>query len=866
MLRAIFRKMLPCALLLAGTTAFTAAAERPAAPPPRPAGAPVPSDRADRFFETSVRPVLATRCQSCHGPELQQGGLRVDSLQALLKGGASGPAVVTGKPEQSLLLKALTYQHDRLKMPPGGKLPDRQVADLSRWIDMGAPWPSTPVQSSVRGQPSAQRPTTNAHWAFQPVRRPPVPKVRDAAWVRTPVDAFILAELEKRGLRPAPPADRRTLIRRATFDLTGLPPTPEEIGAFLADRSSDAYEKVVERLLASPAYGERWGRHWLDVARYADSNGLDENVAHGNAWRYRDWVIRCFNEDKPYDRFVTEQLAGDLLPSEDTPTRYGRLIATGFLSLGPKVLAEVDKEKMVMDIVDEQIDTMGRAFMGLTLGCARCHDHKFDPISTEDYYALAGVFKSTKTMESLVTIAKWWENPIPQAEDLARKAAHDRRVAEVEAQINALVERSRQELIAGGKAGSELPKDVETAFQPEVRAELKKLRDRLAEVKKEAPEIPAAMGVTEAEPVDVPVHVRGDHLNLGTVVPRRFPVILAGREQEPLPAKRSGRLELARWLTSPEHPLASRVAVNRVWRWHFGRGIVATTDNFGLLGEKPSHPELLDYLASRFASPAAVSGVDGETEKGRDRTKERGESGLGWSMKNLHRLIMLSSTYRQASTPDSQRSTVHPPDGGPDAQRLDPENRMLWRANVRRLEAEELRDALLAVSGMLDRTMGGSLLHVKNREFFFDHTSIDRTRYDSKKRSVYLPVVRNNVYDVFQLFDFVDPAVLESNRSTTTVAPQALFWMNSELVADAAQALANGVLGRRDLDDTGRMRLLYVTLYGRPASEQELARGRAALARLLNRASPDPPASRRAQAWAWYCHALLATNEFVYLR
>ncbi|MGV3720520.1 MAG: PSD1 and planctomycete cytochrome C domain-containing protein [Actinomycetota bacterium] len=850
-----------------------------------PATAPA-SPEAIKFFETSVRPVLVTRCQSCHGAERQSGGLRVDSLAALLKGGGGGPALVPGKPEQSLLLKAIAHQPGVAKMPPSGKLAPRQIAEVTRWIAEGAAWPS------VQAQAAADR---AKHWAFQPVRKPALPAVKNKAWVKSPVDAFILAALEKQGLQPAPPADRRTLIRRATFDLTGLPPTPREIEAFVQDKAPNAYEKVVERLLASPAYGERWGRHWLDVARYADSNGLDENVAHGNAWRYRDWVVKCFNEDKPYNEFVREQLAGDLLvkraaakqsaqsqvgavqtvalnaapmvPAKADVASHGPLIATGFLVLGPKVLAEADKEKMVMDIVDEQIDTTGKALMGLTLGCARCHDHKFDPISTEDYYALAGIFKSTRTMEDLKTIAKWWENPIPMPQDLEARAAHQKKVAAVEGEIQALVTRSKEALIAGGKTAAELPKDVETAFKPETRAELKALRERLAAVKKEAPEMPAAMGVTEAEAVEVPVHIRGDHLTLGKVVPRRFPIVLAGAQQPPVAPKESGRLQLANWLVQPSHPLTGRVMVNRVWRWHFGKGIVASTDNFGLLGEKPSHPELLDWLAATFVS-TGQPGNGSMDQRANEKTRPVAggssidplphspidPSGLGWSIKKLHRMMLLSSTYQMSSRFDAKAAAA------------DPENLLHWRANVRRLEAEELRDAILAVSGTLDPAMGGSLLHVKNREFFFDHTSTDRTKYDSKRRAIYLPVVRNNVYDVFQLFDFVDPAVLESNRNSTTVAPQALFWMNSPLVSESAATLAGKLLARSDLDDAGRISQLHVTLYGRPATPQELLRGRSALIRLASGSLDLDPAKRRTQAWAWYAHALISANEFIYLR
>ncbi|HTE19823.1 MAG TPA: DUF1549 and DUF1553 domain-containing protein, partial [Armatimonadota bacterium] len=617
------------------------------------------------------------------------------------------------------------------------------------------------------------------HWSFRPLREPKTPLVKNWAWVRTPVDAFVLARLEARKLKPAPPADRRTLIRLATFDLIGLPPTPSEVDAFLADSAPGAFARVVDRLLASPHYGERWGRHWLDVARYADSNGLDENVAHANAWRYRDYVVSSFNRDKPYDQFLLEQLAGDLLPAvEDVPTRHERLTATGFLVLGPKVLAEVDSKKMEMDIVDEQVDTVGRAVMGLTLGCARCHDHKFDPITTEDYYALAGVFKSTRSMVNFTKPAQWHENSLATDGDKARLAAHTKQVADAKTAIASMVAAAKA-IVPAPAPGAAPPKDEEALFPEATRAELKRRREELARLEASPPELPSAMGVTEGTVADVPVHVRGSHLALGKQVARRFPVVLAGEQQAPLEAKQSGRLQLARWLVGKEHPLTSRVMANRIWRWHFGQGLSRSTDNFGRLGEPPTDPALLDWLAVRFMK-------------------------VGWSLKKMHRLLMLSSTYAMSSAHDPRAASV------------DPENRLHWRAEVRRLEAEAVRDALLAVSGTLDRTMGGSLLTLKNREFVFDHTSRDATRYDSLRRSIYLPVIRNNVYDVFQLFDFADPAVLEGNRPTTTVAPQALFMMNSDLVHGAAEAMADRLLERGELDDPGRIRLLYLQAYARP--------------------------------------------------
>ncbi len=819
------------------------------------------------FFEKKIRPLLIERCQKCHGSEKETSGLRLDTRAGVLGGGERGPAVVPGKPDESLLLTAVGYENRDLQMPPEKKLSDREIADLKQWVKLGAPFPESDKASAAGG--AKKRPIDieegRKFWAFQPPRDPPPPRVRDAAWARTPLDRFILAPLEAKGLRPAAPADRRTLIRRATFNLIGLPPTPEEVEAFLADDSPQALARVVERLLASPHYGERWGRHWLDVARYADSNGLDENICHGNAWRYRDWVVAALNADKPYDEFVVEQLAGDLLdvgrfsnpsgngggrirnPSYDDGTsndvaRHARLIATGFLSLGPKVLAEVDEMKMEMDIIDEQVSTVAQAFLGLTLGCARCHDHKFDPLPTDDYYALAGIFKSTRTMEHFKKIARWHENPIPTPADLARKAEHDRQVAAKQAEINRVVEDAGTRVNGAAAARGQQPpkdKDLESLYPDEVKTQLRQLRDELAALQKAAPEMPTAMGVTEGQVMDLKVHIRGSHLSLGAEVPRGFPQVLAVGNTSALrldarqtdARQMSGRLELARWITRPDHPLTARVMVNRLWRWHFGRGIVGTPDNFGALGERPTHPELLDWLARRFVES-------------------------GWSLKAMHRLFMLSATYQMSSAYDAA------------AARVDPENLLHWRANVRRLEVESLRDAVLAVSGSLDPQMGGSLVHVKNREFFFDHTSKDTTKYDSPRRSVYLPVVRNHMYDVFDLFDYTDATVPSGDRATSTVAPQALFAMNSELMAAAAERLAEALLAQRDLDDAARVQWLYVQAFARPGTAAEVRRAAAFIDRaeqVLESQAVDATA-RRERAWALLCQSVLAANEFTYVR
>ena len=777
-----------------------------------------------KFFESNVRPVLVEHCQKCHGSKKQWAGLRLDSREALLRGGDSGAAIVPGKPNESLLIRAVRQDDDKLKMPEEGKLTDRQIADLVRWVEIGAPFPDAPKNAGRSRDPN--------HWAFQPLAAPIVPAVKNAEWAESVVDRFVLAKLEAGGLSPAAKSDKRTLIRRGTFDLLGLPPTPAEIEAFLADDSPGAFARLVDRLLASPAYGEKWGRHWLDVARYADSNGFDENIAHGNAWRYRDHVVAAFNRDQPFDRFIVEQLAGDLLLANSEAQGHEQLIATGFLSIGPKVLAEVDQAKMRMDIVDEQLDAVGRVFLGLTLGCARCHDHKFDPIDTADYYGLAGVLKSTKTMDTYTKVAKWHENELPSATLTAMRADYESQLAAKKRAVDEFVAHAdkqvREKLAAD--AIEKPPEKLETLYPEATKAELTKLREAFTTLEKNPPDYPAAMGVAEDKVIDVPVHVRGNPLKLGDVIPRRTPPVLRGPQAPRFSEASSGRLELAEWLTNPQHPLTARVFVNRVWRWHFGTGLVRTTDNFGLLGERPSHPELLDWLARRFVAD-------------------------GWSLKSLHRLILNSSVYQQGGLQSS------------DMVARDPENRLFGRANVRRLEAEEVRDSLLAVSGQLDSAFGGSMLTVKNRGYLFDHTSIDKTDYTSRRRSVYLPVIRNHVFDLFQLLDFPDPAVPTGNRSTTTVAPQALLMLNSDFVMQSADELAARLFAELN-DDDQRLSRLHVLTYGRQPSADERAANEAFRVKVeqsLVATEPDVE-QRRRQSWSVLCHVTLAANEFIFVR
>ncbi|MGI8980975.1 MAG: DUF1553 domain-containing protein [Pirellulaceae bacterium] len=1059
------------------------------------------------FFEKKVRPLLVARCFECHSDQNEESELRVDSLAELLAGGTRGPAIVPGKPAESLLVRAIGHG-ETLQMPPKKKLSAGEIVDLTKWIKDGAAWPGEsakpPAVVAANSKEMVFSEAQKNHWAFQAVRDQNVPEVRDGSWCRSPVDRFLLTRLEQASLKPALPTDKRVLLRRATFDLTGLPPTLEELRGFLADESPDAFARVVDRLLASPRYGEKYGRHWLDLARYADSNGLDENLAYANAFRYRDWVIAAFNKDKPYDRLVQEQLAGDLLPGSEEE-RIEAIAATGFLCIGAKMLAEDDPVKMQMDIIDEQVDTLGKVFLGMTLGCARCHDHKFDPLPTRDYYSLAGIFKSTKTMENHSVVAVWQERPLADSASIALRDEHRKEVDAKRGEIAGLVNSATEEIlkaerkrvgdyllaawrktqlsellakskplgglpeeertkIAGwqliemenfargnvakhttgygegigvlvnqgqlpnyaeydvtveqagtyqlelrysaavsrpckvqinglvvieGAAGkvtgswnpdtqtwfmegfvelkagqnilrieradafphldklliapamgdtvfaakndgsplnvelveqwvkylekttsdpenvfapwhlviagkettgnllgeplpktpSELaaaygkafasveeawqklkaspegkdapklpdemqeklrqvlydkegpfasPKGIENSFAAELRDSLKKHREELAALEGSLPKLPEAMAVSDSKPEALRVHIRGSHLTLGEESPRRFPRILAGESPTPLPGERSGRLDLAQWMTRPENPLTSRVMANRLWQWHFGEGLVRSSDNFGLLGEKPTHPELLDYLARRFVND-------------------------GWSIKRMHRRLMLSGAYQMRGKSGSMDAA-------------DAENRLLSHFPRRRLEAEEIRDSLLAVSDSLDCRMGGTQLGIENRKYVTSTANVDPVVYTGHRRSVYLPVVRSALYDVFQAFDFADPSVASGKRDSTTVAPQALFMMNSQIASQQSRALSE-LLAQTTPDDAARIRLLYERTYSRPPTDLEISRNLAFLARYTSAstAAGNSAELARTQAWQALCRAVLAANEFVYV-
>jgi hypothetical protein len=649
------------------------------------------------------------------------------------------------------------------------------------------------------------------HWAFQPISKPVIPEVRNQDWPRNGIDHFILAKLEQRGIPAPKPAEGAVLKRRLSFDLLGLPPDDTA--------TRNTLHQQVETLLASPHYGEHWGRHWMDVARYADSNGLDENAAHANAWRYRDYVVQSFNEDKPFNRFLTEQIAGDLLPDKgNLDLRNKHLIATGFLSMGPKVLAEPDMVKLEMDIIDEQIDTLGQAFLGLTLGCARCHEHKFDPVPMQDYYALAGIFKSTITMESLKRMARWKENIIASPGESKLAAKHDVLIEAQKNLITAFRGKEDQALLNTGKF-NKLPKKPETHYPESTRRELKKLQASLKKLEESTPRLDSAMGVADGKVTNLPVLLRGDPELAGKVQSRGFLSALKIPETRVPGENSSGRLELANWMTSPKNPLTARVIVNRVWHWHFGKGLVSTPDNFGLLGDRPSHPALLDWLAAKFIED-------------------------GWSIKKLHQLILDSATWQMSSSAQ------------PEAVKRDPHNQFYSRAPIRRIEAEALRDALLRISDRLDTSLGGSTWNFENRKLVFNHTSEDNTSYKVNRRSIYLPVIRNHVYDLFQLFDFPDPNMMKGNRSRTTTAQQALYMLNSPLVMETAKKLA---VDNAEGDSNKRIHRLYIQVYQRPAQKKEIEAARNFMNTFLANANPQ----ERFQALA---QSLICANEFIFLK
>jgi len=806
-----------------------------------------PVSDAERHFTDKVLPVLAARCFECHAHAGEiEGGLSLDSRSGWEEGGDSGPAIVPGKPADSLLVKAIRYADAALAMPPTGKLPAAEIELLEQWVAMGAPDPR-------RGGAAAKKQGVDIeagrkHWAFQPVRDPAPPAVADAGWPLDPSDRFVLARLEEAGLAPAADADRHAWLRRVSYDLTGLPPTPAEIAAFVADASPQAHERVVDRLLGSRAFGERWARHWLDLTGYADQMGTSNAVFAEHAWRYRDYSIAAFNADTPYDRFVREQIAGDLLPWATAGERARNLTATGFLVVGDTEIVNVDKLKLDLDVVDQQVTKVGTAFLGMTLGCVRCHDHKFDPIGLEDYYGMAGVFRSTSSVHK-IPIGVW-------------SRTNDVELPETERQIAArLVEEQRhRDKLAGSRADRErlekrkqevaaLLKDAAKDAAEPVRTELEREEKELSEeIKKKAaliehaeffaPRPPRAFGVREAEqPGDMRITVRGNHKALGPVVPRGVLRVASWSAPPPMPATASGRLELADWIADPLNPLTARVAVNRIWQKLFGEGIVRTVDYFGIRGDEPTHPELLDRLATDFA---------------RD----------GWSQKRLIRRLVLSRTYRMGTGHDAA------------AAAKDPDNRLLWRMNRRRLDAEAIRDGVLLVSGRLVDSDGGPALPLEMRENADNLANkvnppsfaLRRFRPEQEfERTIYMPIVRVGAQPASarlrEIFDFTPPAQFSGRRPQTVVPTQSLWLLNDPFLRSRAADLARLVVASAG-DRRGRLEWLWLRALSRPITAAEANEAEA----FLDRLAPLLAESKQAEqdAWIELCLSLFESNEFLH--
>ena len=862
------------------------------------------------FFEKKIRPVLVDNCYVCHSAQSKkpQGGLLLDSIEGMLKGGASGePAVIPGDPEKSILIKAIRYSDAKLQMPLGGKLPDPVIKDFEQWIRMGAPGPRQSAANSAGTWASYNFGEARKFWSFQPVKDPTPPTIKNRVWVRTPIDRFILAALEKKGLKPVTDAGKRTLIRRATFDLTGLPPTPEEVDAFLGDKSPAAFEKVVDRLLASPAYGEMWGRHWLDLIRYADTAGDNSDYPVTAAYRYRNYVIESFNKDKPYDQFIREQIAGDLiakhrsshvdgkLPEEDDDdadlpgakklsaaelekSRQEKIIATGYLAMSRRFGS---RNKEMNLTIDDTIDNLGKTFLGLSTSCARCHDHKFDPIPQRDYYALYGIFNSTRysfpgaeiyphpaemialssgaEAERFYKIQKELSELDDRVEFLkVEKGAAARNKAMKEQAAAATPKGNNQ---SGSQAGQEGNKteDKGSEFKPadfdrdadnsrragqskrmpdEVDAEMQRVRARISELHARYKSVPKAYAVVEGLPANARIHRKGDPKNLGDEVPRGFLTILGG-QQVPGGHAGSGREFLADWIADPKNPLTPRVMVNRIWQWHFGKGLVHTTNDFGVRGRAPSHPELLDWLAARF--------IEG-----------------GWSIKKMHRMIMLSHVYQLASSEEgggSGKSSLFASNAS-----VDVNNDYLWRFDRRRLSAEETRDAILTMSKRLDRTMGEEHSFPPEQTWRFSQHVQFFGVYDTDRRSVYVMQQRLKKHPFFEVFDGADTNMPVGERPLSTTPLQALFLMNNPWFHEQADYFAVRI-GMSYDTIAERVDHAFRLAYSRNATPEEINEAAAFLQqeKLKLQKLKIPTENVTRMLLASYCRVLMSSNEFLYV-
>lgn len=798
------------------------------------------------FFEQKVRPLLVRHCYNCHSREAKKlrGDLRLDTRESTLRGGATGPAVVPGDVEKSLLIQAIRHTGDVPQMPPKDKLSATQIADLEAWVRMGAPDPRGETVAEKPGRTRMDLEAARSFWAFRPVKDPAPPRVRYEQWPLGPIDRFILARLEARGLRPAEPATRRELIRRATFDLTGLPPSPEEIDAFLKDQSPEAFSRVVDRLLASSAYGERWGRHWLDVVRYADTAGDNSDYPIPQMYRYRNWVIDAFNHDVPYDEFIRAQLAGDLLPAADNAERIANLIATGYLANSKRFGSYEDARYPWYLTYEDTIDNLGRTFLGLTINCCRCHDHKFDPLSQADYYALYGFFSSTRYPWPGIELDKAQRDLVPlvSADRMAEfERDRQRAFAEFDGRINRLLGEKtslEKDLAEAEKLadGSEKKARMDTLNRKieSYKGKIKGARKEKEAFGKQPLPFDTAYSVVEGvtkgnkKVGDACIQVKGDPERPGPTVPRRFPTVLGGQTLSPA-AKGSGRLELANWVADSANPLTARVMVNRIWHYHFGKGIVQTPSNFGSLGLAPTHPELLDWLAFRFVES-------------------------GWSVKAMHRLIMLSRTYQLSSKDDLRNA------------RADVSNDLHWRYDRQRLDAESIRDSLLAVAGNLDRTQGQEHPFPAASTWDFTQHKPFKAVYDTDRRSVYLMTQRIQRHPFLALFDGADTNASTASRVTSTTPLQALFLMNDPFVHAQSAALAERLIRERT-SDSGQVERAFLLLFGRQPTAEEEATARSYLSQVRKQLLTEkmPPARLESRAVASLARALFLCNEFVYV-
>ena len=792
------------------------------------------SAREVAFFEKDVLPILRANCFKCHGDKKPRGGLQLNSRAAVLQGGDNGPAVSLDRPEASLLLRAINYRGG-LEMPPRGKLPQKDIDTLTRWVKAGLPWtPGSATTKTPKHRGGVVTEESRRYWAYRPVKRPPVPTVKDAARVANSIDAFILARLEARGLRLNPPAGRVALVRRAYYDLTGLPPTPEEVDAFVNDRSPRAYEKLLDRLLASPHYGEKWGRHWLDLVRYAETNGYERDGPKPFAWRFRDYVIRSFNADKPFDRFVREQLAGDEIDRNDADA----VTATGYYRLGLWDDEPADGAQARADETDDLVATTAQVFLGMTMNCARCHDHKIDPIPQKDYYRLAAFFGDVRLFaESRNSAARAHLTDISPPRERAVYEGELRRRQDRMAEVRLAMRKIEDEAIrkmpaadqraAEGAGRRQVLRKLGRFLAAEQSAAYRKLRGELNALRRKPnPSHGLALSVNECLVKPPPTHllVRGNPHSPGVKVEPGFPTVLSRSEPAiPPPAKgarSSGRRSvLANWIVSKDNPLTARVLVNRLWQHHFGRGIVASTNDFGKFGTPPTHPELLDWLADELV---------------------RG----GWRLKRMHKLLMMSNTYRMSSA------------GSAAGLKADPDNGLFWRFNMRRLTAEEVRDSILAVSGRLNPKMGGPSIYPPiPREVLAGqsvpgqgwHTSPPE---EAARRSVYVHVKRSLLVPVLSQHDQADTDSSCPVRYTTTVPTQALGMLNGQFSNEQAEAFARRLEREAPGDVEKQVRRAIRLSTGRVPADAEVRKDAAFV---------------RAAGLRSYCLLILNTNEFIYL-